>query len=190
MGRWLFPFTIPLGVLVVGLWRLSAEQPSVLAPTLTSTGSLLVSRSAPSRPDYSVAPVASGPTCHDDPNLVDALLLQAQRIGVAVRAGSPELPGKDATYRAEPGRLGTITLLTRPMPAEVRCLLITHELIHVLQHLHGQLKGVPPLGWPTTAEQQQRFGSPQEAEAYGHQNQAGHVLMLLQATPAASQPQR
>ena len=54
-----------------------------------------------------------------------------------------------------------------------------------LQHLHGGLKGVPPLGWGASSQQLQRFGSAQEAEAYAHQNDAGHVLMLLQATPAA-----
>lgn len=184
MWRLLFPLTIPLGVLVVGLWRLAVEQPSVLAPTVASSAPQLMSGSRLPRPDYSVAPSATTPTCTANPNLADALLLQAQRIGVSIRASSPELPGKDATYRAEPGRLGTINLRQRPMSAEVRCMLISHELIHVLQHLHGQLKGVPPLGWPTTGELLQRFGSPQEAEAYGHQNQAGHVLMLLQATPA------
>ena len=57
------------------------------------------------------------------------------------------------------------------MNAEMHCLLISHELIHVLQHLHGDLKGVPPLGWRPSWEQ--------EAEDYAHQNQAGHVLQLL-----------
>jgi hypothetical protein len=34
---------------------------------------------------------------------------------------------------------------------------------------------VPPLGWGPSRNQ--------EAEAYAHQNQAGHVLQLLRATP-------
>lgn len=177
-GRLLLPLTIPLGVLVVGLWTLSAEQPVRLRPQRHTPPQ-------PQRPAYGTPPVVSGHglTCRNDPGIAEALLLQAQRIGVAVRAGSPELPGKDASYRAEHGRLGTITLKQRPMSAEVRCLLISHELIHVLQHLHGGLKGVPPLGWGTSSEQLHRFGSAQEAEAYAHQNDAGHVLMLLQATP-------
>ncbi len=54
------------------------------------------------------------------------------------------------------------------MSAEVRCLLINHEFIHVLQHFHGQHKGVPPVGWGPSRDQ--------EAEAYGYQNQAGRVL--------------
>ena len=72
--------------------------------------------------------------------------LSSQRLGVQVIAGPPELPGKDASYRAGHGRLGTIRLRQRPMSAEVRCQLISHEFINVLQHLHGDLKGVPPLG--------------------------------------------
>ena len=48
---------------------------------------------------------------------------------MAVKAGEPELLGKDATYRAEHARLGTITLKQRPMSDEVRCLLISHEFI-------------------------------------------------------------
>ena len=63
------------------------------------------------------------------------------------------------------------------MSAEVRCQLISHEFIHVLQHLHGDLKGVPPLGWGPSHDQ--------ETEAYAHQNRAGHVLKLLRATPNA-----
>ena len=98
-------------------------------------------------------------------------------------AGQPELVSKDATYRAEHGRLGTITLKQRSMSAAVRCMLISHEFIHVLQHLHGDLKGVDSLGWQTTPEGIQRFGSVQEAEAYRYQNRAGHVIRLLQQTP-------
>jgi hypothetical protein len=144
---------------------------------------LLAFDAGPRRPDYSAPPPARGLTCSADPTIADALLRQGQRLGIAVVAGPPELPGRDASYRAEPGRLGTITLKQRPMSAEVRCLLISHEFIHVLQHLHGGLRGVPPLGWGAARPQLEHTGSPQEAEAYTHQNQAGHVLRLLQATP-------
>ena len=102
------------------------------------------------------------------------------------RIQEPELAGKDATYRAEHGRLGTITLKQRPMSAEVRCLLISHEFIHVLQHLTAELKGVPPLGWDVTHQGVQRFGSIQEAEAYRHQNHAGPCAPDASGYPAAS----
>ena len=134
-------------------------------------------------PDYSAAPPGDRITCKQNPKLDQALVLEGQRLGVRVVAGVPELAGKDATYRAEHGRLGTITLKQRPMSAEVRCLLISHELIHVLQHLTAELKGVPPLGWDVTHQGVQRFGSIQEAEAYRHQNHAGHVLQMLRDTP-------
>ena len=130
---------------------------------------------ATARPNYTLPPQGAGRTCSADPSISEELLREGQRLGVQVIAGPPELPGKDATYRAEHGRLGTIRLKQRPMSAEVRCQLISHEFIHVLQHLHGDLKGVPPLGWGPSRDQ--------EAEAYAHQNQAGHVLQLLRATP-------
>ena len=95
-----------------------------------------------------------------------------------METGQPELQGKDATYRAESGRLGAITIKQRPMSPEVRCMLISHEFIHVLQHLQGDLRGVPPLGWTT----EHPDPIPQEAEAYGHQQRAGYVLRLLQQT--------
>jgi hypothetical protein len=124
----------------------------------------------------------AGATCASNPGLADALLREGQRLGISVVSGEPELPGKDASYRAEHGRLGTITLKPRPMAADVRCMLISHEFIHVLQHLQGNLKGVPPLGWGASNDQLMRTGSAQEAEAYTHQNNAGHVLQLLRAT--------
>jgi len=66
------------------------------------------------------------------------------------------------------------------MSAEVRCMLISHEFIHVLQHFNGDLRGVEPLGWSASAQEIKRFGDIQEAEAYRYQNFAGHVLQLLQ----------
>ena len=132
------------------------------------------------QPDYTVAPPAMGRTCSANPAIAQELLQEGQRLGIRVIAGPPELIEKDASYRAEHGRLGTIRLKQRPMSAEVRCLLISHEFIHVLQHLQGHLKGVPPLGWGPSYDQ--------EAEAYAHQNQAGYVLLLLRATRAPSGP--
>ena len=151
--RWL-GLALPLGMVLASCNRLAAQ------------------------PNYAIAPPPVGRTCSADPSIADQLLQEGQRLGVQVIAGPPELVGKDASYRAEHGRLGTIRLKQRPMSSEVRCLLISHEFIHVLQHLYGNLKGVPPLGWGPSGDQ--------EAEAYANQNQAGYVLRLLRATPRPS----
>ena len=172
----LFPLALPLSVLLIGSWRLAVlERPSSSQSTFSVSAQDL-------RPDYAQAPPGTYPTCQDDPALADLLLAEGRRIGVTVRAGQPELPGKDATYRAEPGRLGPITIKQRPMRPVVRCMLISHEFIHVLQHLQGDLRGVPPLGWDSDHPDP----IPQEAEAYGHQHRAGYVLSLLQATSRMS----
>ena len=169
----LLPLALPLSVLVIGGLRLAVMERSPLPqPALSSPAQDL-------GPDYAQAPPGTYPTCQENPGLGDALLAEGQRLGIVVKAGQPELPGKDATYRAEPGRLGSITIKQRPMSPVVRCILISHEFIHVLQHLQGDLRGVPPLGWTTTHPDP----IPQEAEAYGHQHRVGYVLSLLQATP-------
>ena len=168
----LLPLALPLGVLVIGSWRLAVSERSPAPPP----ASFQVSQDP--APDYSQAPPGTYPTCQDDPALADLLIAEGSRLGIVVKAGQPELPGKDASYRAEPGRLGTITMKQRPMSPLVRCQLVSHEFIHVLQHLHGNLRGVLPLGW--TNEHPDPI--PQEAEAYVYQQQAGYVLRLLQQT--------
>ena len=172
----LLPLVLPLSALVIGSWRFAVfDRPPPSQPALSGSPQDF-------RPDYAQAPPGTYPTCQDDPALADLLLAEGRRLGVTVRAGKPELPGKDATYRAEPGRLGLITINQRPMSPVVRCMLISHEFIHVLQHFQGDLKGVPPLGWSTAHTDP----IPQEAEAYGHQHRVGYVLSLLQATPRTS----
>ena len=168
----MLPLAFPLSVLVIGSWRLTVvdRSPSPLPASSVSAQA--------SVPDYAQAPPGTYPTCQQDPALGDALLKQGRRLGITVQRGEPELPGKDASYRAEHGRLGTIMLKQRPMSPVVRCLLISHEFIHVLQHLHGDLRGVPTLGWSNAHPDP----IPQEAEAYGHQQRAGYVLRLLQQT--------
>ena len=168
----LLPLALPLGVLVIGSWRLALSERSPAPPPAS------FQLSQDPAPDYTQAPPGTYPTCRDDPALADLLLAEGRRLGIVAKTGLPELPGKDASYRAEPGRLGTITIKQRPMSPLVRCMLISHEFIHVLQHLHGELRGVPPLGW--TNEHPDPI--PQEAEAYGHQERAGYVLRLLQRT--------
>jgi len=131
-------------------------------------------------------PKLESPNHSTNPALADALLREGQRLGVKVLIGEPELPGKDASYHAEPGRLGTITLKPRPMAAEVLCMLISHEFIHVLQHLQGNLKGVPPLGWGANDDHLVRTGSAQEAEAYTHQNKRRPRVAAAEGHPAAA----
>ena len=168
----LLPLAFPLSVLVISSWslavfdRVPARQPA-LSGSPQDPG-----------PDYGQPPPGIYPTCQDDPALADLLLAEGRRLGITMKAGQPELLGKDATYRAESGRLGSITIMQRPMSPLVRCQLMSHEFIHVLQHLHGNLRSVLPLGW--TNEHPDPI--PQEAEAYGHQQRAGYVLRLLQQT--------
>ena len=170
----LLPLAFPLIVLVVGSGHLAI---SMRSPS-TGSGSESLSLAQDVRPDYSKSPPGTYPTCRDAPALANLLITEGSRIGITVKEGQPELPGKDATYRAESGRLGTITIRRRPMSPVVRCRLISHEFIHVLQHLHGDLRGVPPLGWSND----HLDPIPQEAEAYGHQQRVGYVLSLLQQT--------
>ena len=178
MIRSFWPLLIPFSVVVIGSWGLSTES------TIPAGGQQVVSRhEKQSFPDYTFPPSGNLATCRQEPSLDEALLREGSRLGVRVIAGQPELAKKDATYRAEYGRLGTITLKQRSMSAAVRCMLISHEFIHVLQHLNGSLKGVNSLGWQITPDDIQRFGSVQEAEAYRYQNRAGHVIHLLRQTP-------
>ena len=167
----LLPLAFPLSVLLIGSWRLtvSDRSPSLQPASVTSAQD--------PGPDYTQPPPGTHATCQQDPALGDALLREGRRLGITVRRGEPELPGKDASYRAEHGRVGTIMLKQRPMSPVVRCLLISHEFIHVLQHLQGDLRGVSLHPDPI----------PQEAEAYGHQQRAGYVLTLLQQTERPSQ---
>ena len=179
MIRSFWPLLIPFSVVLIGSWRLSTEStiPTGVKQQVVSR------RETQSFPDYTFPPPGSFATCQQDPSLDEDLLREGHRLGIRVIVGQPELVGKDATYRAEHGRLGTITLKQRSMSPAVRCMLISHEFIHVLQHLHGDLKGVDSLGWQTTPKGIQRFGSIQEAEAYRYQNRAGYVIRLMQQTP-------
>ena len=118
--------------------------------------------------------------CNNAPQLAEHLLKEASRLGIQVIQGNTELPGKDASYRAMHGRPGIILISPRPMGASTRCQLITHEMIHVLQHFKRSLKGVDPIGLGTTTAEASRHSQPQEAEAYSNQNKPLKILELLQ----------
>ncbi len=117
--------------------------------------------------------------CTNNPNLGENLLSVGRRMGIKIVHGIPEIKNKDATYKAVYGELGTITFLPKPMSELSKCKLISHEFIHVLQHLKGNLKGVEQLGWEIPKGSLEKYGSAQEAEAYTYQNQAGKVFILL-----------
>ena len=129
-------------------------------------------------PDYARTPPGTFPTCQQYPAFADLLLAEGRRLGITAKDGQPELSEKDATYRAQSCRFGSITIKQRPMNPAVRCNLISREFIHVLLHHQGDLQDVPALGWRT------EHPDPvlQEAEAYGYQQRAGYVLKLQQQT--------
>ena len=117
--------------------------------------------------------------CSENPMKVKIILDYGKKLGVNVEKGIPKLPGKDATYEAFYGKIGTVIVKDRPMTNVVYCKLIVHEFIHVLQHLKADLKAVTPLGWDVDSSFISRYGSLQEAEAYQYQNNLGKVLSEL-----------
>mgnify|MGYP001221891271 CR=1 FL=1 len=117
--------------------------------------------------------------CTESPFLVESLIILGSKLGVKIMQGTPEIKGMDATYTAFQGRLGYITLTNRKLSPIVYCQLITHEFIHVLQHINGRLKEVLPLDWDLTYNQIYSQKSLQEAEAYAYQNFIGKIYFLL-----------
>ena len=107
---------------------------------------------------------------------------QAERLGVDVRMMERKpLESVVGYYVAKPGQAGHIELhLHSTTSARQRCQLLTHEMVHVLQHWHAGWNAVLPLGWPTNGpEAQQRRLSLHEAEAFTAQNQPRKVLGAL-----------
>lgn len=123
---------------------------------------------------------------------VNRFLQQADRLGVEVRWTKQAMNNLDAAYRASPGVPGVIVLhdsATRPN-SERLCTLLSHEMVHVLQHWKGDLRAVPPLGWPRNGVPAGRNLSEQEQEAYAAQSNHRKVLHavseLKPATPQTS----
>ena len=118
-------------------------------------------------------------SCIDNPSIVNSIFALGERLGVTIVKGQPKLPNKDATYEALPGQIGTIIVSNRAMTKETYCMLITHEFIHVLQHLKGNLRKVIPLGWTLSYRQIYSHSNLLEAEAYAYQNSPMKIIFFL-----------
>lgn len=117
---------------------------------------------------------------------VENFLQEAQRLGLDVRWQSEGMQNLNASYHATPGQPGKIFLARRAQkPSQVElCTLLSHEMVHVLQHWAGDLHATPPLGWPTDGAPPKRKLSRQEREAYTAQNFPGRVLKAIRALSA------
>ena len=118
-------------------------------------------------------------SCIDNPSIVNTILSLGERLGVNIQEGQPKLLNKDATYEAFPGQIGTIIVSNRTMTKATYCMLITHEFVHVLQHLKGNLRKVIPLGWTLSYTQIYSHSSLLEAEAYAYQNSPMKIIFFL-----------
>ena len=109
---------------------------------------------------------------------VDNFLQQAVRLGIEVRWTREGMHDLDAAYHALPGVPGKIMLHDRdPRPTTAKlCTLLSHEMVHVLQHWKGKLNALPPLGWPRNGAPTGRNLSLQEQEAYTAQSKPRFVL--------------
>lgn len=119
---------------------------------------------------------------------VAAFLSEAHRLGIEVRWQTSKMHQLDAAYQARPGAPGLIVLHDRkPRPSiKQQCVLLTHEMVHVLQHWKGHLKSVPPLGWPINNAPKGRDLSEQEQEAYTAQSKPKIVLDAVKLLKPAS----
>ncbi|WP_114990315.1 hypothetical protein [Synechococcus sp. UW179A] len=113
---------------------------------------------------------------------ITRMLNQADRLGVEVHTIQQQ-PSRPAVgfYFAKPGRPGRIDLHTSDTTSPItKCRLITHEMVHLLQHWHAGFRAVLPLGWPVDGEATEgRSLSPHEAEAFTAQEQPRKVLRAL-----------
>ena len=116
---------------------------------------------------------------------IATLLAEADRLGVDVRwQQQPEATEPSGTYLALPGKPGHINLKAanqRPHKLSV-CRLLAHEMVHVIQHWHGNFEAVLPLGWPIDKNVLPKEGlSPHEEEACTAQWHPRRVIQALRA---------
>ena len=113
---------------------------------------------------------------------ISRMLNQANRLGVEVLT-MPQTTGQPAVgfYQAAPGRPGRIDLHTSDAtPPITLCRLLTHEMVHLLQHWKAGFNAVLPLGWPIDGEATKgRSLSLHEAEAFTAQERPCKVLKAL-----------
>ena len=112
---------------------------------------------------------------------VTRFMQESQRLGIEVQWTSEGMTDLDAAYDARPGAPGVVKLKDSPQrPGQKQlCTLLAHEMVHVLQHWKGNLRAVPPLGWPVDGAPQGRRLSLQEAEAYTAQATPAKVLKAV-----------
>lgn len=112
---------------------------------------------------------------------VNSFLQQGQRLGIEVSWTREGMHNLDAAYHALPGVPGRILLKDRnPRPTTAQiCTLLSHEMVHVLQHWKGRLTALPPLGWPRHGAPSGRSLSLQEQEAYTAQSKPRLVLQAV-----------
>ena len=112
-------------------------------------------------------------------------LKEAYRLGVVVMWSNAEPSELDASYHAAPGAPGRVVLRGEPSARSSGdiCTLLSHEMVHVLQHWRGNLKATPPLGWPTDGAPLGRQLSIQEAEAHTSQQDPAKVLEAVRGLP-------
>ena len=113
---------------------------------------------------------------------VTRFIQQAQRLGIEIKLTSNGMSRLNAAYHAFNDRPGLILIKDSNLQQNSKkiCTLLAHEMVHVLQHWHGQLKAVPPLGWPIEKSPPGRHLSRQEREAYAAQNNPQKVLRAVE----------
>ena len=120
---------------------------------------------------------------------ITALLAEADRLGVDVRwQQQPEATANatepSGTYVALPGKPGYMSLkaANQHPPTLSVCRLLAHEMVHVIQHWHGNFEAVLPLGWPIDKNVLPKAGlSPHEAEAFTAQWHPRWVIKAVRA---------
>ena len=120
---------------------------------------------------------------------ITTLIAEANRLGVDVRwqpqpEGTANSTDPSGNYVALPGMPGYVNLqVAKPHTSNPQvCRLLTHEMVHVIQHWHGKFEKVLPLGWPVNQKLLPKEGvSLHEAEAFTAQWKPRRVISALRA---------